>query len=265
MAAEAYSRDDEPDPGPPAVDRARAEPAASPDPADPDVTLARIGHELRTPLNAIIGFTELMLTEPFGPVGHPRYAGYLGDILESARHALAVIEGLAGQSHSRDPAALAAGPLLEEVDVNALVSRTVSSLSLLAAERGLVLETCLAPDLGNWRAAPLGLRQMLINLLANSMRFTGAGGRIVVSTGRTATGELAIEVTDDGPGIEDWAIRHAMEAPPLPQRPAGGGGSGLGLPLTRSLAEMQGGRLEIERRPGRGTLARIVLGGRDTV
>lgn len=218
--------------------------------------LANVSHELRTPLNAIIGFSEIMRDKMLGPIGNPAYEEYNGSVLESAYHLLEVINDIL------DVAKAEAGKLeLEEADVN--LGPTVASVLRLVADqaRRNELEIVASPldGLPLLYADERRLKQILFNLLSNAIKFTSPCGRIEVRAGRDTGGGLFIAVADNGIGIAPEQIADAL-APfgqldnSLSRKFAG---TGLGLPLSRALAELHGGSLELASAPGVGTTVTV--------
>jgi len=224
--------------------------------------LANMSHELRTPLNAIIGFAEVMHMELLGPIGNQQYHGYVGDIHDSARHLLGLINDIL------DVAKIEAGRVeLSEstVDVKGIfdaVARLIRERALRAEVR---LEMSVAPNLPPLLADERKLKQILINLLSNSVKFTPAGGAIrLVAKPDLATGDLVITVADTGIGIADVDADRVME--PFGQVDnvinRKHRGTGLGLPLTKGLVELHGGSFNLESTPGAGTTVTIRIPAR---
>ena len=220
--------------------------------------LANMSHELRTPLNAIIGFSELMGAEMLGPMGNAQYLAYTHDISESAQHLLALINDIL------DAAKIEAGhtELAEEtVDPAALVNSVQRLLVGRAGRADLSLNIHLAPNLPNIRADETKLKQVLINLAANAVKFTPKGGRVDLTAEVNQTGEFVFIVSDTGIGIEPDDIPRAL-APfgqvdsRLSRRFEG---TGLGLPLAKSLVEMHGGAFRLVSTPGVGTTVTVHL------
>ena len=208
----------------------------------PEVALdAWLAHELRTPLSAVIAYAEILKDEHFGPIANARYKGYARDIYESARHALGVVDSMLRGDASRSVVPPLAFAELEPVRV---VESCLTVARPLAQRAGLVLGTQFAPHLPRIVADELSLRQMLLNLLANAIKFARAGDRVTVAVAYDADGPLTISVADTGPGMTDAPKADAT-------------GLGLGLPLTRALAAANGAALAIESAPGRGTLVTI--------
>jgi PAS domain S-box-containing protein len=220
--------------------------------------LANMSHELRTPLNAIIGFAEIMLKQAFGPLGNTRYRDYAYDIAESGRHLLAVINEIL------DISRIEAGRLQlreEPCDLARIVESCVRLTGERAASAGLSVAASCAPGLPAYRGDPTKLKQMLINLLSNAIKFTPAGGSIAIDLRRADGGDIQLEVRDSGIGMRPEDIPIAL----APFRQIDGSivrrheGAGLGLPLSKSFAELHGGRLVILSEVGKGTSIRVTL------
>ncbi len=250
---------------------AAASPAPAPKPAimqeprraiDPDAAsrrldfLAKVSHEVRTPLNSIIGFTELMLQERFGPIANPRYRGYTEDIHQSGLYALSLLNDLL------DISKIEAGKFeldFTAVDVAEVVESCVASLQPLAKRTRIVLRTSLAQDLPLVVADPRRLKQTLLNLLTNAIKFTTEGGQVIVS-GTLVDGELRVRVRDNGVGMSKNEIAYAMQPfHQLDTAPRRQSGTGLGLPLTKALADANRARLELTSEPGVGTSADVIF------
>jgi len=220
--------------------------------------LANMSHELRTPLNAILGFSEIIAKECFGPVGSPRYCDYASDIHTSGSHLLSLINDLL------DVAKIEAGRM--EIEAHALdVQRTFdSALKIIGAkarERGQELIIDIDPSAPQLYADERALKQILINLVSNAVKFTPEGGRISVIGSRSRCGNFQIMVEDNGPGIPREKLDRIFK--PFSQvdnrYDRQGGGTGLGLALVRGLAELHGGRAWIESDYGRGCRAYVIL------
>ena len=218
--------------------------------------LAKVSHEVRTPLNSIIGFTELMLQERFGPIGNARYKGYTEDIHQSGLYALSLLNDLL------DISKIEAGKFefdFTAVEVAEVVEACVASLQPLAKRARIVLRTSLAEDLPVVVADPRRLRQTLLNLLTNAIKFTKEGGQVIVS-GTMTDGELRLRVRDSGVGMSKNEIAYAMQPfHQLDTAPRRQSGTGLGLPLTKALADANRARLEITSEPGIGTAADVIF------
>jgi urea transport system substrate-binding protein len=221
--------------------------------------LAMMSHELRTPLNAIIGFSEVIHTELFGPVGRADYKGYAGDIMRSGQHLLSIINDVL------DFAKADAGKMIlaeEEVPVAKLLQSATRLLRHQADSSGvrLVLDLDEAPYIV--RADGRRLRQVLINLIGNAVKFTPSGGRVDVIA-RLVDRQTVLEIRDTGIGIREQDLPHVIE----PFRQAGRsqsrrhGGTGLGLPICDRLVRLHGGVLTLRSTLGHGTTATITLPG----
>jgi two-component system, cell cycle sensor histidine kinase PleC len=213
--------------------------------------LANMSHELRTPLNAINGFSEIMAGEMFGPLGDPKYKGYAADILKSGQHLLSLINDVL------DMAKIEAGKLTLHYETVSLKEVVDDAARLM---RGRIEEARLnllvdASDLPEIEADYRGLKQVLLNLISNAVKFTPEGGHIVVAVSREDDERLRVAVTDTGIGIAPEDLNRL--ARPFEQVEGQHSkttqGTGLGLALTKSLIELHGGALSIESEPGRGT------------
>lgn len=220
--------------------------------------LAKISHEIRTPLNSIIGFSEVMLSERFGPIGNDRYRDYLKDIHESGGHVVALVNDLL------DLSKIEAGKLdmtFVNVDLNDLVQSSVAAMQPQANRERIIIRISLAPGLRPVVADARTVRQIVFNLLSNAIKFTGAGGQVIVSTAQSGGGEVMLRVRDTGIGMTDKDLAIAME--PFRQLPNaskwGSGGSGLGLPLTKALAEANRARFTISSKVNDGTLVEVAF------
>lgn len=218
--------------------------------------LAKVSHEVRTPLNSIIGFTELMLQERFGPIGSARYKGYVEDIHQSGLYALSLLNDLL------DISKLEAGKFelnFTAVDVGELVEDCAGSLQPLAKRARIVLRTSLSPDLPTVVADPRRLKQILLNLLTNAIKFTKEGGQVIVS-GTRVGGELRLRVRDNGVGMTADEIAFAMQPfHQLDTAPRKQSGTGLGLPVTKALVDANRARLVLTSEPGVGTSADVIF------
>jgi signal transduction histidine kinase/PAS domain-containing protein len=220
--------------------------------------LAKISHEIRTPLNAIIGFSEIMAQEKFGPVGNERYRQYLIDIQSSGQHLLSLVNDLL------DLSKIEAGKL--ELDfaglaLNTLTQQCVAIMQPQANRDRIIIRTSLSPKLPPVIADARSVRQIVLNLISNSTRFTGAGGQVIVSTTLTDLGEVVLRVRDSGIGMSEKEIALALE--PFRQVAAtvrpGPAGTGLGLPLTKALAEANRAAFSIKSTPNAGTLIEVAF------
>ncbi|MGH6946729.1 MAG: ATP-binding protein [Kiloniellales bacterium] len=216
--------------------------------------LANTSHELRTPLNAIIGFSEVMESEIFGPLGSQRYIEYAKDIHKSGEYLIRVIDDLL------DLAKIEAGkhePADDTVDLERSIATAVNITHGQAKAAKVTVKVRIEPNLPRLRADQRMVQQILLNLLSNALKFTPPAGRVEISAEACRSGELVIKVSDTGVGMSAEDLERAFE----PFGRAKGAlvrnfeGTGLGLPLTRSLVNLHGGLLEIESTPDVGTLA----------
>ena len=213
--------------------------------------LATMSHELRTPLNAIIGFAQLLEHQGQGAIDAPKHKEYVEHIRESGEHLLAVINDILDLS--RVEAGQAA---LHEssIDLALLVRRTISLMEAKARDGGLSLELTLPGDLPLLRGDERALKQVLLNLVANALKFTQSGGKVSVDLAVTGE-ELVLTVRDSGIGIATEDHQRVFE--PFVQAESELNrryeGTGLGLPLVKSLVELHGGRVVLESAPGQGT------------
>lgn len=216
--------------------------------------LANMSHELRTPLNAIIGFAELMSTEAFGPIENDKYKEYLRDICLSAEHLLDVINEVLDMSK------IEAGRMeltAEDIDLRDLIDSVVRMMSSRAFSGKIEIAEHVAPDAPALHADPRLLRQILINLVGNAIKFSGKETTIDIFVERDPEeGGVKIQICDEGIGIPEDRIKEAMEPfgqVNLPYEYGGYQGTGLGLPLAKAMMEMHGGALDISSREGGGT------------
>jgi signal transduction histidine kinase len=215
--------------------------------------LATVSHELRTPLNAIIGFSELMIRGVLGPIGNPQYCEYLEDIHQSGTHLLSIINDILDFSKAE-------ASKLElhesEVDVCQAVIALMRLLGPRARDAGLVLDNRIPPELPHLWCDERKLKQMLLNLLTNAVKFTPRGGNIEVDASCDETG-LTISVRDTGIGIAKADLVRVLQPfvqadNELSRRHEG---TGLGLTLVNSMIAMHGGRFHLESEVGSGTIA----------
>lgn len=219
--------------------------------------LAAISHELRTPLNAVIGFSETILQEVFGPIGNARYGDYVGLIHSAGSHLRDVIEDIL------DVARIETGQVQlreDDMDVRDCLSGATRLMAPKAEERQIALILDAPADLPRLHADPLRIRQIVLNLLANAVKFTPPGGTVHLRAGCDQTG-LWLAVADTGIGIrpEDmeniWTPFFQAEAS-LSRR---FGGTGLGLPIVRHYVAAHGGTIGVNSQSGTGTIFTVRL------
>ena len=221
--------------------------------------LAHVSHEIRTPLNAIIGFAEVMSEERLGPVSNPRYREYLADIRASGRHVLDLVNDLL------DIAKIEAGRdelRFEDVDLNAELRDAMHLVGPQADENEVVVRDALT-EVPGVVADRRSIKQVALNILSNAVRYTEAGGQVIVSTKLMDDGGVAVRVRDTGIGMSQDEIDRALE--PFAQVPSRSevmarrsrAGTGLGLPLSKAMAEANRARFSISSVRGRGTLIEL--------
>lgn len=220
--------------------------------------LANMSHELRTPLNAILGFSEIIAKECFGHIDNSRYTEYATDIHSSGAHLLSLINDLL------DVAKIEAGRMdiePEVLDVRRTLDTALKLVGAKARERHQELVIDVEPNTPELFADERALKQILINLVSNAVKFTPEGGRIDVVAGQSHSGDFQIMVADNGPGIPREKIdKIFMPFNQVDNRyDRQGGGTGLGLALVRGLCELHGGRAWIESEQGQGCRAYVVL------
>jgi two-component system cell cycle sensor histidine kinase PleC len=219
--------------------------------------LATMSHELRTPLNAIIGFSEALTGGHFGPLT-PRQDGYVRDIQGAGEHLLQIINNILDMSK------LDAGRMTlseETVDPLALIDDAVRLVEQRAQKAGLTLTVEPVASGTRLHADTVRLRQILLNLVTNAVKFTPARGNVTVRAGRRDDGSYAFEVADTGIGMRPNDIAVALT--PFAQieniMTRRQEGTGLGLPIVKALAELHGGELLLDSKPGFGTTATVIL------
>ncbi|MDB5601622.1 MAG: sensor histidine kinase [Xanthobacteraceae bacterium] len=218
--------------------------------------LANMSHELRTPLNAIIGFSEIMESGMFGPLGAEKYGEYCRDIRESGQYLLDVINDILDMSK------IEAGRIrldLEEVSLDRVLTDCMRVVSGRAQDKRLAVTSDLAPDL-RFRADRRAIKQIALNLMSNAVKFTPEGGSVSVH-GRLSVNSVLIAIEDSGIGIPKDALNklgrpfEQVEG----QHTKTHQGSGLGLAIAKSLTELHGGAMRIRSTPGSGTMVLVRL------
>jgi PAS domain S-box-containing protein len=220
--------------------------------------LANTSHELRTPLNAIIGFSEMLVLGLAGPLRR-KQKEYIGLVHQSGQYLLQIINDILDLAHVDS----GKFDLHEEsgVDARSIVEACVSLMKDRASAGGLLLSIEIDGDLPRLVADPTRMKQVLLNLMSNAIKFTQPDGSVRVSVRRNADGGIVFEVRDTGPGMTPNEIATALE--PFGQVEAGLArrheGTGLVLPLAQRLAELHGGSLHVESEKGHGTTATVTL------
>ena len=218
--------------------------------------LAQVSHEIRTPLNAILGFADVMLEERFGPIGNERYKDYLKDIHASGLHVMSLADDLL------DLSKIEAGKLelaFESVDANSVIRECVSLMQPQAARERVIMRVSLHDRLPRVMVDERSLKQIMLNLMSNAVKFNEPGGQVIVSTAIDAAGQAVIRVRDTGVGMNESEVGLALT--PFSQVAKGGakGGAGLGLPLTKALVEANKAEFSIKSRREQGTLIEIAF------
>jgi two-component system, cell cycle sensor histidine kinase PleC len=219
--------------------------------------LATMSHELRTPLNAIIGFSDMMLTGMFGPIGSPKYLEYAGDVHRSGHYLLSMINEILDLSkieagrYELDP---------EDIDVAVVIQECVSIVRVTAEQHDVELTVTASRPL-HANADNRAFKQILLNLLSNAVKFTPPGGRVSLRATIAAEGMITVAVADTGIGIAATDLDRIFE--PFQRGDASVAraheGTGLGLAITKGLVELSGGKLALESQSGLGTTVTVWL------
>jgi len=220
--------------------------------------LANMSHELRTPLNAVIGFSEMMVGETFGELGHPNYQDYAQDIHSAGAHLLAMISDIL------DVSMIEAGKLEfteTKLDLNQIVLSTMKMLTDRAGRSEVFLGMNVSQNLPYLMGDASRLRQILINLMSNAIKFTPPQGKITIRVHQNDNASIILEVEDTGHGIPEDALETVLEPFGQARNNAAHAheGSGLGLYLCKMLTEMHGGRLGINSQLGNGTTVTVTF------
>ncbi len=221
--------------------------------------LANMSHELRTPLNAIIGFSEMMMKETFGELGNEKYKEYLADIHLSARHLLEIINEVLDMSKIEAGRVELDEEYLSVADLVASVSRMMASR---AFSSGLKIEEHVEEDLPPLYADPRLVRQILINLVGNAVKYSRTDGTIDIIARKAKDQSLELIVQDMGIGIPRERIKDALEPfgqVSIPHEDNKMQGTGLGLPLAKAMAELHDGMLQLESDEGKGTTVTVIF------
>jgi two-component system, cell cycle sensor histidine kinase PleC len=220
--------------------------------------LATMSHELRTPLNAILGFSEVLKNELFGPLANPAYRDYSNDIHSSGQHLLMLINEILDLSR------VEAGryELKEEsVSLVNLAQECRHLLTIRAQKRDIKMIEALEPSLPRIWADERAIRQVILNLLTNAIKFTPQGGQVTLKVGWTSAGGQYVAIKDTGPGIPQEEIAVVMSSfgrGTLAQKNADEG-TGLGLPIVKGLVELHGGQFMLKSKVREGTEAIVIF------
>jgi signal transduction histidine kinase len=220
--------------------------------------LAKVNREIRTPLNSMIGFAEVIMAERFGSIGNERYREYLRDMHAAGTHIVSMLNDLL------DLSKIETGQLdltFADVDLNNLTQQCVGIMQPQANRARIIIRTALTPGLLQVMADTRSLRQIVINLLTNAIKFTGPGGQVIVSTAVGDAGEAVLRVRDTGVGMREADLEAVLN--PFQQTASstgwGPGEIGLGLPLTKALAEANRAIFSIKSAPNSGTLIEVAF------
>jgi len=218
--------------------------------------IANMSHELRTPLNAIIGFSDIITSQKV--TDQEKIVQYAGFIQQAAEHLLSLINSIL------DVSKIQAGKLTvdsEPCDLHGILTPCLMIADGKAKEKGITIDQKIEPGLPLLMADPLRLRQILINLIGNAVKFTNENGSIVVSAWRAENNLVDISITDDGPGMTPAEVATSLR--PFGQVDSGYNkkqeGTGLGLPIAQALARLHGGELIVKSEKGRGTQVSVLI------
>jgi signal transduction histidine kinase len=219
--------------------------------------LANMSHELRTPLNAIIGFSEAMMTEMFGPIGE-QYQGYATDIHRSGQHLLQLVQDILDISKiERGNVELSESV----IDMSVMIDTAIKIVEPRARESHISIEWSIADGGQLLYADEKCIKQIILNIVINAIKFSRTNGQVDIVAGISRDGTYRLSIADNGIGIDPGEIPRLMQ--PFEQMARSmtrkHEGYGLGLPMVNSLTRLHGGHLDIQSKPGVGSLITIVL------
>ena len=225
--------------------------------------LAAMSHELRTPLNAVIGFSEMISSQTFGPVGNDKYREYAEDIRGAGTHLLDLVSDIL------DLAKIESGTEElheEEADIEKLLHSVLSLVKSRAAEKEIQIKPVIPEDLPLIRADSRKLKQIMVNLMSNAIKFTDPGGEVTLKVWHSKDG-FAFQIIDTGIGIAPENIPKALSQFGQVDRGIGRTheGTGLGLPLAKALVQSHGGSLDLQSRLEEGTTVTVRLPSMRTI
>lgn len=215
-----------------------------------------LAHELKTPISAIAAAAEIMRDERLGPLANERYRDYVGDIHDSAAQMLKLIDRLLAR---RVLEQAAEGLELVEFNADDLVRGVASTLEPLAGQAGISLTVAIDPDVPPVIADPISIRQILVNLLNNALKFTPRGSEVTINAHQDQSGRTVIAVSDTGEGLNEEDLKRALEGVRCHAKPDEGHGVGIGLRLVRALSQANGADFALSSKPGHGTRAVITF------
>ncbi len=219
-------------------------------------TLAQLSHELRTPLNAVVGFSHIMQEQTFGPLGHEKYRDYVGHIQTSSGYLLKLANQILAFAQGESGAL---GLVEEEVDLRALLADCRDMVAGAAEQAGVALTVSAAPELPRLRGDATKLKEVVLNLASNAIKFTPQGGRVALEAAFVADGRIELAVSDTGIGMREADIPRALKpfvriASALTHKTDG---AGLGLSICKRLVELHGAELAVTSAVGKGTTCRV--------
>jgi PAS domain S-box-containing protein len=219
--------------------------------------LARVSHELRTPLNAIMGFSEIMRMGQYGEIRNDKYRSYLNDIHASGSHLLAMINDLL------DLSKIEAGKLelnFTSVNLGECFDHAAKLLQDQATRARVLMRRALPENLPRIVADQRAMRQVMLNLMSNAIKYTDPGGQVIVSASVAANGALTLRLKDTGIGMNAEELKQALQPFTRVESPGRERqGTGLGLPLTKALVEANRADFAISSEPGQGTLVEVIF------
>jgi signal transduction histidine kinase len=220
--------------------------------------LKHVNRDVRTPLTAIIGFAETILGERFGPIGNERYRDYLSGIRSAGGRILALVDGFdRDNAVADDKDAPAPRSTRTDIDLNAIVQTCVSELQPEASRDRVLIRTSLHRPLPEIAADASAVRQIVTNLLTNSIRLAGPGGQVILSTGVSGAGAVSLRLRDTGTGVAEADVTGALESKAVPGERTDSPEGRLKLAVARALLEANRASLKISSRPEEGTLVEV--------
>ncbi len=237
----------------PEKDAAAGQRSPRSDALDKSEALATLGHEARAPLNSILGYCDIMLEEPFGPIGHDRYRQYIRGVRRSGAHLMSLL------ADATELAKIEAGDFVlspTPVSLNDIVAKCVSQLQSQASDARVIVRTSLAPTPTAIVADAGTVRQMIVDLLGHALNTTRAGGQMIVSTGIAQNGDVVLRIRRNAEALSEAAIEALLQSarPQATAHPSAVPGPTLTLPLTRALAAANGARFKVTGTPDEGSL-----------
>jgi two-component system cell cycle sensor histidine kinase PleC len=219
--------------------------------------IANMAHELRTPLNAIIGFSEIIAQRMFGDI-NDRYVAYASDILASGQHLLRIINDILDYAKVESGESLLR---LEKAPINEVIRAALRLVTGQATQTGLQVVDELSDVLPLIYIDPTKMKQIIVNLVTNAIKFTPRGGQISIGSRAIDGKTIEVWIRDTGIGMTQAEAAEALLPFRQPKRPPDGSyaGTGLGLPIAKALVALHGGELRIISAPDAGTEVRFRL------